>query len=300
LNEKTIDWWGLVSEPIKSEGAKPRDDGQAKALCFSLDWRAQFERARLASNAEFRNLLVKVGVVVALALPVNLTAEMKTNLLCQLAALAGFLLLLHVIWQAADMSIRGWRADNSPFRPFCNHCGKYIPVQTVWKCGFCDAENKNTRTFSFLYKCQHCEAIPKAYRCHHCAEIIYLEADKDDKHCATALKQEPPKEPKPVSEIRREEIETKEFQLATADLDIELARKKRELEESLRRKEPESTAEQLKKSFNEGWNADVEIHSIVHQARQKVREDFPNDSEMVKRVDMYSERWMCERLGETQ
>jgi phage terminase large subunit GpA-like protein len=90
-----------------------------------------------------------------------------------------------MIGKLGKLLLRGWRHDHSPFRPFCPHCGKHVRSDLEWKCGFCDGKNTDTKTFSFLYKCQHCDAIPKAYRCHQCGQTIFLDADKDDKHCAT-------------------------------------------------------------------------------------------------------------------
>ena len=89
------------------------------------------------------------------------------------------------LWKMGTSILHNYRADHSPFRPFCPHCGKYISAHIDWKCGCCGEKNSDTKTFSFLYKCQHCEAIPKSYCCHHCGKIVALVENGDDKLSAT-------------------------------------------------------------------------------------------------------------------
>lgn len=65
-----------------------------------------------------------------------------------------------------------WRP---PIKCFCGECGKYIPSDMEWQCGFCDTENKNTDYCSFLNKCQNCEKQPDAFQCPHCRTLIFIQ-----------------------------------------------------------------------------------------------------------------------------
>src|SRR5258708_5258030 len=71
--------------------------------------------------------------------------------------------------------------------PLFRDCGKYIPSDLEWKCGYCDAENHRTKLYSFLRKCRHCKRPPKAMQCPHCSQPNYLDKDRDPRHAARAL-----------------------------------------------------------------------------------------------------------------
>ena len=78
-------------------------------------------------------------------------------------------------------------------------------------------QNTNTRTFSFLYECEHCGTAPKSYRCHHCERLVWL-ADKtdselrggdfittgvEDKHCACRWIEKVPVAEESIADVER-------------------------------------------------------------------------------------------------
>src|ERR1044071_5454799 len=60
----------------------------------------------------------------------------------------------------------------------CTNCRKFLKTNTPWVCGFKQCRNDQTDDFPFVNRCQHCEAEPKAYKCHHCGELIYFTEDR--------------------------------------------------------------------------------------------------------------------------
>jgi hypothetical protein len=66
-------------------------------------------------------------------------------------------------------------------------CKKYIETHTPWVCGYNGCTNKRAYDFPFIHRCQHCEAEPKAYKCHHCGDLIFLAKDEQKFNYATCL-----------------------------------------------------------------------------------------------------------------
>jgi hypothetical protein len=71
-----------------------------------------------------------------------------------------------------------------PLRMFCNHCDKFIPSDIAWKCGHCDAENLQTKIYSFLNKCRRCKRSPKSFVCPHCNGYVFLDLSNDSSNPA--------------------------------------------------------------------------------------------------------------------
>src|SRR5262249_26245098 len=69
----------------------------------------------------------------------------------------------------------------------CNHCMRSIATNTLWVCGSCHAPNRDTLSHPFVAECQACQTEPKAYKCHHCQNLIFLSADEDPSNCACRL-----------------------------------------------------------------------------------------------------------------
>src|ERR1041385_8201165 len=74
-----------------------------------------------------------------------------------------------------------------PLRLFCDHCDKYIPSDMEWRCGYCNEENRATRLYSFLNKCQKCKRSPKAVVCPHCQKINFLDKERVGTHPARSF-----------------------------------------------------------------------------------------------------------------
>lgn len=70
-----------------------------------------------------------------------------------------------------------------PMHFACPACGKDVPSDVPWVCGFCDAENRKR---SFLRSCGACGRAPLAYECHHCGASFFPDRarSRDDRHRA--------------------------------------------------------------------------------------------------------------------
>jgi hypothetical protein len=66
-------------------------------------------------------------------------------------------------------------------------CRGKIDSNTPWICGYFQEKNKNTVEFSFLNRCEGCGTEPKAYKCHHCGELIFFTEDKLKINFATCI-----------------------------------------------------------------------------------------------------------------
>jgi hypothetical protein len=81
----------------------------------------------------------------------------------------------------------------APLRLYCSRCGKYIPSDQTWICGFCAQENQQTSFFhSFLASCERCSRSPKAFCCPHCGGLLYLDQDNEYRWAAHAPGKIPP------------------------------------------------------------------------------------------------------------
>jgi hypothetical protein len=76
-----------------------------------------------------------------------------------------------------------------PLRLFCEHCDKYLPSDTEWRCDYCGHHNEATKIYSFLNKCEQCKRAPKAVVCPHsdCRKLNFLDRDRDGSHPAKPI-----------------------------------------------------------------------------------------------------------------
>lgn len=101
----------------------------------------------------------------------------------------------------------------------CHNCAKRLESDVEWTCGSCDRDN---HARSFLDKCAHCKAKPKAFECYHCGESTFLlEEERDDR--TRARKKTEPRPGETVEEARKREIEERQHEKRRLELDIELA-----------------------------------------------------------------------------
>ena len=125
-----------------------------------------------------------------------------------------------------------------PINITCESCNKTILSSTPWICPVCRKNNLNTSEFSFLYRCEHCNAEPKAYECHHknCGAYLYLTADESELLCAKSIgapERKTPELPSPQEVLKEEreqarwkrqgERETTQWEIEKSRLDADLA-----------------------------------------------------------------------------
>jgi len=172
--------------------------------------------------------------------------------------------------------------ENRPIFVKCEACDNLISSATPWVCGECKKLNSNTDEYPFIYKCQHCGAQPKAYRCHHdtCNKLIFLSIDRDPTNFAYrfASDVEVPKQPDQQIEDRKRADETKrkkrdEIELARLDQELQAVRKR--LEAPKKKTPAELLQDEVEVSA--GWE------SAANELKARNAEKFKDDKKKIAR-----------------
>jgi hypothetical protein len=116
-----------------------------------------------------------------------------------------------------------------PLRLFCVSCGKYVPSDMPWTCGYCDYDHLKVKMYSFLNKCRRCKKPPKSFKCLHCGGVVFLDKDQDGQHPARSIGKHvsPPTENELRFKKQEHRIEQKDdlrHEIEIADLQAKLAR----------------------------------------------------------------------------
>jgi hypothetical protein len=183
-----------------------------------------------------------------------------------------------------------------PLKMFCEHCGKFIPSDIEWICGYCNMENLRTKSYSFLHKCEQCKRSPKSFHCPHCNRISFFDETHDDRHPARSNHQ-PVSVPAIVEtneqiraqkilerEERKAELEYK-IVCARLDLDLETLEKKREM---LKKKSPEQI---LKDDSTEHDSIFITVHKIAKENLQTYEKEFADDPELMEMARLSVQKW---------
>jgi hypothetical protein len=175
-------------------------------------------------------------------------------LACDVLALSGAY-YLYVLW------------DKRPIRLCCG-CEEILLTTTPWVCGVCKRVNRNANEYPFVHRCEHsdCGAEPKAYKCHHCNELIFLTEDEDKTNYAYCLNS-PDELPKPDERAEKlkkikEKKEEKEAVLDSLKVEEELRKKRR----ALKVEKKKTAKEHLKES--------VSSRMELEQARDALKASF--------------------------
>jgi hypothetical protein len=182
-----------------------------------------------------------------------------------------------------------------PIRLFCEHCGKFIPSDMPWVCGYCDCQNERNNRFSFLHKCERCKRPPNSLTCPHCSEAIYFGQNKDGLHPARGIA--------PVKIDGFEEIESAkkhEKRKTTYIRRIELARLDAEftsLKKSLTPSKEESEHESLEKDFAKHDARTMAVHRILKREKESNAKRYADDDDMRKMADDSVQDWAMGKIG---
>jgi hypothetical protein len=186
-----------------------------------------------------------------------------------------------------------------PLRLFCEHCDKYIPSDMEWKCAHCNHENRATRYYSFLNKCQNCKRLPQAVVCPHCEELNFLDKHKIGSHPASqnsALV--PPILPPTKEQIREQSRAEKQEDHADRKDDlnreIEIARLNADLAKCKMSAEfgrERIAMEKVRKSFSEHEAHVMGIKMVVKEKRSEYAETFKDDPEGLKDANDSLDMW---------
>jgi len=174
--------------------------------------------------------------------------------------------------------------QNRPIKLHCPHCEKIIRSNTPWVCGFCKESNRNANEYSFVDKCGHCKDEPKAYKCHHCGEMIYLSDDEDKINYAYALNS--PVEIPQLDEraIKRQAHEGKKEDKINAIEAAELDLKLKQIKERKKGPKLKTPYEQKQELCEKDY---VGIMGVVEYVRRKtieVEKLYKNDPESLKKA----------------
>lgn len=179
-----------------------------------------------------------------------------------------------------------------PLRLFCEHCGKYIPSDMPWTCGFCDMDNEKTTRFSFLYKCQRCKQPPICLQCPHCSSFLFFGKNHDAKHSARSVKSVAV----PESEVQRRAqlLQSREDRKAELEHEIVVTRLDAELKMLKRAIEPKKTKsalESLEESYSDEQIQMMGVHKIVKREKEANAASYANDPELLERADQTLTGW---------
>jgi hypothetical protein len=180
-----------------------------------------------------------------------------------------------------------------PLRLFCESCGKYVPSDMEWSCGYCNAHNHRTKLYSFLRKCQHCKRVPKLYICPHCERPNFLGKDKDGQHPARHISMPPRIITEERQRLQRiEELkhqkDTKEHEVEIAKLDAELLKFK----QSTEFKQEKTVREKIEENFSE-FEANVMGAQMFAKARtEHFEKEYANDPFMLEQSKLMLKDWL--------
>ena len=180
-----------------------------------------------------------------------------------------------------------------PIELLCDYCGKFVPSDMKWRCGYCDHENHRTEVYSFLDKCQACDREPKAFVCPNCGETNFLDADKDGAQPARKLVERPKPAPQedPKAKKRREHESRKE----ELEREIELAKLTSALAQAKAagetKKDP-TVQERMKEEIRRYLERFMGSHMAAKELWAEFAERFKGDPETMEMVNEAIQRYL--------
>jgi hypothetical protein len=174
----------------------------------------------------------------------------------------------------------------------CPHCRKHLSASTPWVCGFCKATNRDIDDHPFLGRCAPCGAEPKAYRCHHCSELIFLGNDPQTANFAYSLDNRPPAEPLPdQSAIQKNAREAMLHEIQMAELAFKLEDTKKQAELG----KPKSPVEEIETSFSKFYARVMGSHEFAARQRAEIDVKYKEQPELKSRAHEAIDAWLRNR-----
>lgn len=179
----------------------------------------------------------------------------------------------------------------------CPGCKKHIATNTPWVCGFCQAKNQRTDDFPFIHRCEHCEAEPKAYQCHHrdCGKLIFLTEDHQEENYARCYR--PPGPPAP--DETKEEISFQEKERRKLEHQLRMTKLTAELNEAKKAAEPlkeKAPHEVVEESFSRHNTFTMSAYDIARREKTANAVKYKDDPEMLERANESVDAWLRDRL----
>ena len=173
-----------------------------------------------------------------------------------------------------------------PPRLFCpsRACGAYIPAYEPWVCAHCKYHNYNTTVYSFLNRCESCEAVPSGYECPRCFKVFALDDVKADAHPARAIPQssssEATDEAKAKREAKKERLKDgiELNKLLAEHARSVSARRQAENQARPRTQATRTPREKLEEDLAVQRDHTLALDEVLARARAEAKERFRDDS----------------------
>jgi hypothetical protein len=241
-----------------------------------------FPHDALSARTRFRlrtlvNCLFVLGIFVPAAI---VFARIPFGGLFQILTGATLFFLFFFVWE--DRAI--WMA--------CDTCKKPIATNTPWECGYCHKENTETSAFPFVHRCKHCQAEPKAYKCHHGGHLIFLTEDKMEDHYAQCLGSSKKDDVLDEETSQAREKRAKEHALGMAALDEKLEAFK-ERKEALKKLPPK---EAIQADYEKGHSVVLGVEEFYAERLKQIQEEFKDNPPRLERELAYLKDWRRRKL----
>jgi len=167
----------------------------------------------------------------------------------------------------------------------CKGCRRPVETNIPWYCGYCHCKNENVRSFPFINECKKCQQVPKAYKCHHCEELIFLTHDPQTEYFARRLTAEELVPPIPEDKIGKK-VAVQAEDVRDLQHEFKVTRLKTHIEMEKRRKiEPEeiSLYDELFKHYEAVYEKGMARDAAIEAVREIIRKKFPNQPEIAER-----------------
>jgi hypothetical protein len=186
--------------------------------------------------------------------------------------------------------------DRRPIKLACGNCEAIILSNTPWVCGVCGEKNTDTDHFPFVHKCKSCGSSQKAYKCHHCDELIFLSEDKAKTNYAYSLNS-PDEAPKPDEQVEklkklRATKEEKAERLGIAEIDGELIQIRNRLK---LQKQKKKTPKEL---LQEGLDSEMQWEEAEVEITAAIEEKYRGNPAMIKRMKTALKKKVLGRLAD--
>lgn len=185
-----------------------------------------------------------------------------------------------------------------PLKLFCELCGKFIPSDMPWTCGYCDTDNHKTTRFSFLYKCQRCKQPAKSLQCPHCDQILFLDGSQNSSHPAhkiltAALSASDEEKHIELARQREERKAELEHKIVVTRLNADLVN----LKTATRPQKKKSALETLEENFSEHDAHVMAVHKIVKREKEANAKKYADDPELRDLADESVKNWASKVAG---
>ena len=176
--------------------------------------------------------------------------------------------------------------NRRPIQLICGKCCNSIMSNTPWVCGVCGETNLDTVQFPFVHRCEYCAAESKAYKCHHCGELVFLTPDKQKSNYAFCINDKSePRRPGGDAEAQRHKV--RQEQVARAQHEVEIAKLQAELKAlqvRVREQEKLSAAELKKVQVEEQIDGAITLTQLYATKKSAIIMEHKNDPRLKRKL----------------